>query len=182
MANDNTLTDPCPRYGSTGTTFTNIFDASFSRSLTTIEKRLIEVAQRFTPFTLIRGDLNEIDTKLEYAQLPVIFILSSEQGACHQRVGQWFDEERVLIGFYDRVRRDAYAEDNAAVFSVMREAAKMFVNEVNKTGYFEYVTDFSYFPDEEQFSSNLSGLTIDLTLKHAEGECLNYLCVNDADA
>lgn len=153
-------------------TFSFNFDDTFSLALQSVEARVHEVATNFAPFTYISGDWREIDLKADKADLPFILFVIPEQGSVRMVQGLYFDSVRCLVGFFDRVNRDAYAEDNAAVYQAMRATGLRFIEALNQSGYFEPITETRYNIYTEQLASNVTGVVFDLTLRQAKGMCV----------
>lgn len=153
-------------------TFSFNFDDTFSLVIQSIEHRVEEVAGSFAPFTYVAGDWREIDLKVNKADLPVILFVVPEQGDVSVTQGLYFDSVRCLVGFFDRVNRDAYAQDNMAVYTAMRASGLKFIDALNKSGYFEPITETRYNIYTEQLASNVTGVVFDLTIKQAKGMCV----------
>ena len=153
-------------------TYSFNFDNTFSLTLNSIEAKVQQVAKNFAPFSFVRGDWREIDMKADKADLPFIVFVVPEQGSIKVAQGRFFDSVRCLIGFFDQVNRDAYAEDNTAVYTAMRATGIRFIDALNKSGYFEYITEAKYNIYTEQLAANVTGVVFDLTIKQTDGVCV----------
>lgn len=153
-------------------TFDFKFDDTFSLMLQSVEAKVEEVAQNFTPFSFVKGDWREIDLKADKADLPFIVFLVPDQGTLTMNRGLYFDSVRCLVGFFDKVNRDAYAEDNMAVYQAMRAVGLKFIDALNASGYFEPITETRYYVYTEMLSSNVTGVVFELTLKQSQGVCV----------
>lgn len=148
------------------------FDNSFSLALKSIEHKVQTIAADFTPFSYISGDWREIDLKADKTDLPFILFITPEQGEMTITQGLFFDGVRCLIGFFDSVNRDAYAEDNMAVYTAMRATGMQFITALNQSGYFQPITSTRYNIYTEMLASNVTGVVFDLTLRLAAGICV----------
>jgi len=148
------------------------FDNSFSLALKSIEHKVQTIAADFTPFSCISGDWREIDLKADKTDLPFILFITPEQGEMTITQGLFFDGVRCLIGFFDTVNRDAYAEDNMAVYTAMRATGMQFITALNQSGYFQPITSARYNIYTEMLASNVTGVVFELTLRLAAGICV----------
>ena len=75
--------------------------------------------------------------------------------------------------FMDKVPKDADGDENEVIYSSMKEMAKKFISEVNKSGYFEAVEgDIPYDVITEKMSDILSGIGVPLSLKESAYNCV----------
>lgn len=139
-----------------------------------IETRLREIAARALPgMSYVFGTLTEIDEKVDKIRPPFVWVVFPELGRLTYRRGRFWETIRVLVGFYDLVRRDADGEDNIAVYRRMVECAKAFIKAYNEDGYFEPLEgDIETTIHAEVGAENATGFWIDIHVSERDGRCL----------
>ena len=109
----------------------------------TIEQKVRDIVDaHLSNFTFVFEDWETADIVIDKVQLPaIIFILPISGSLSFGRYGRIKDAENCAIAFVDKVTRRANGDDNEAVYTQMKQAAKTFLQQVNESGYFEYDTD-----------------------------------------
>lgn len=139
-----------------------------------IENKIREIAKdKFAEYSYVFGDWYEVSEILDRVPLPAIaFILPTGGTISFTRNGVK-DSENVLIAFADKVVRDANGEDNEEVYTRMKKTAIAFVNEMNKSRYFEPIGEnIKYTTILEKASSYYTGIILELEVQERSGTCL----------
>lgn len=136
-------------------------------------QRLQDIATETLPtFSHLFGTWDDTDRLLDHAAYPAILNILSVSGGAVIRNGRVYQRENLLIAFVDKVPRDASGEENINAVERMRQAMSVFVNAVNASGLFVYVTDYNYTTIYEGGANIHTGVLLDLALTDAVGECV----------
>ena len=140
----------------------------------TIEQKVRDIVDaHLSDFTFVFEDWETADIVIDKVQLPaIIFILPISGSLSFGRYGRIKDAENCAIAFVDKVTRRANGDDNEAVYTQMKQAAKTFLQQVNESGYFEPVQgNVTYNVIYEQLSSIVTGVMLSVQLKELVGVC-----------
>ena len=137
----------------------------------TIDQAIKEIAKKHFPqYTYIFDDEFNIDQAVSREKLPAIAHVLPIGGTMAMRNGRIYDRESIYIGFVDKVTRDASGDDQRAVFERMKDAAKDFIREANKSGHFQSVTAWDYGVVYNQMASIVTGVMLSITIED-NGTC-----------
>lgn len=139
-----------------------------------IEEKIREIAEsKFPECSYVFENWTGADEAVDKIDLPAIISILPVGGRLEFRNGRVRDRENCAIAFIDKVARDANGDDNEKVYTAMKEAAGRFIQELNKSGYFEPISDeVSYTTIYESMSTNVSGVFVELTLRELVGMCV----------
>ena len=140
----------------------------------TVESKLKEIVEKkFSGVSYVFDDWKAIDRKLSKVSLPAIICVMPISGVFTFNHGRVKDKPNCYIVFMDKVPKDADGDENEEIYSSMKEMAKKFISEVNKSGYFEAVEgDIPYDVITEKMSDILSGIGVPLSLKESAYNCV----------
>lgn len=140
----------------------------------TVESKLKEiVGEQFPGMSYVFDDWKAIDRKLSKVSLPAIICVMPVSGVFTFSRGRVKDKPNCYVVFIDKVPKDADGDENEEVYSRMKDMAKKFVSEVNKSGYFEPVEgDVPYDVITEKMSDILSGIGVPLSLRESAYSCV----------
>lgn len=140
----------------------------------TVESKLKEIVrEQFPGMSYVFDDWKAIDRKLSKVSLPAIICVMPVSGVFTFSRGRVKDKPNCYVVFMDKVPKDADGDENEEVYSRMKDMAKKFVSEVNKSGYFEPVEgDIPYDVITEKMSDILSGIGVPLSLRESAYSCV----------
>jgi hypothetical protein len=139
-----------------------------------IEEKIREIAEaKFKGFSFVFEDWNTADSVVGSVDLPAILLILPVGGSLEFHNGRVRDEENTAIAFVDKVERDADGADNERVYTAMKRVAGQFIDELNKSGFFEPLDGpLPYYTIYERMAANVTGLFVDVRLKEKVGNCL----------
>ena len=132
-----------------------------------IEESIKMIAEEhFSEYGYMFANWYEADVKMNRAKCPFILALVPVAGTIRRKNGRTRNRETIMIGFFDKVRKDASSEDNAQVYNAMRELATSFISKIEASGLFEPLPDdIQYQPWVEKFSDIVTGVVVTLDLE-----------------
>jgi hypothetical protein len=138
-----------------------------------IEDKLKEIAgQKFPAFSYVFDSWDGVDVKVGRVSLPAIVTILPVGGNLNFRNGRLRDNENCAVAFIDKVPRDADGDENERVYTAMKDVAGQFIQELNKSGFFEPIEgDVPYYTIYESMADNVTGVFLDLRLKEVIGKC-----------
>ena len=137
-----------------------------------IDEKIREIAvNTFPDWSFVFDDWFGADKTIGKVKLPVVMELLPVAGAITLRNGQTRNSQTCVIAFLDRVRRDAQGGDESEVYNRMVLAAETFIRALNASGFFEQVTNVTYYVVPEQTATIVTGVYLDLTLTEVVGRC-----------
>ena len=139
-----------------------------------IENKIREIAkEKFNGYSYVFEDWNGASEVMDRVPLPAIVSILPTGGAISFTRNGVKDSENVLLAFVDKVVRDANGEDNEEVYTRMKKTAITFVNEMNKSRYFEPIGEnVKYTTVLEKASSYYTGIILELEVQERSGTCL----------
>ena len=145
-----------------------------AKTKVSIEDKIREVAVgKFPEFSYVFEDWKGADEAVDKIDLPAIISILPVGGRLEFRNGRVRDHENCAVAFIDKVARDADGDDNEGVYTAMKETAGKFIQELNKSGYFEPIEDeVRYTTIYESMSTNVTGVFVELTLRELVGMCV----------
>lgn len=109
-------------------------------------------------------------------KFPVCINLLPVSGILSQANGLIKDASNCLIVFADKADLDFDGSSNNITVERMKNLAKLFIARCNESGKFEPITDgVRYSVLYDKLDVNLTGVTLELTLKEATGRCAEDL-------
>ena len=139
-----------------------------------IENKIREIAkEKFAEYSYVFEDWNGASEVMDRVPLPAIVSILPTGGTISFTHSGVKDSENVLLAFVDKVVRDANGEDNEEVYTRMKKTAITFVNEMNKSHYFEPIGEnIKYTTILEKASSYYTGIILELEVQERSGTCL----------
>ena len=139
-----------------------------------IENKIREIAKyKFAEYSYVFEDWNGASEVMDRVPLPAIVSILPTGGAISFTRSGVKDSENVLLAFVDKVVRDANGEDNEEVYTRMKKTAIAFVDEMNKSRYFEPIGEnIKYTTILEKASSYYTGIILELEVHERSGTCL----------
>lgn len=132
-----------------------------------IEDSIEMLAEKhYSKYGYVFANWYEADVKMNKAKCPFIIALVPVAGTIRRKNGRTRNRETMMIGFFDKVRKDASSKDNAKVYNAMRELAQSFISTIEASGLFEPLPDdIQYQPWVEKFSDIVTGVVVTLDLE-----------------
>ena len=123
--------------------------------------------------TYLFEDWTTANYKLDQTNMPCVLNVLPASGHFHFGNSQLRDVPNCLLVFMDKADLDFNGEQNDIVVERCKRRAEQFIIEVNRSGLFEYIEGnvfYSVFYDK--LDVNVTGITIELTLKETKGKVL----------
>lgn len=120
----------------------------------------------------------ELDKSLrsEDFNFPVCINLLPVSGMLSQANGYIKDASNCLVVFADKADFDFKGATNQVAVERMKTLAMIFISKCNESGKFEPITDsVRYSVLYDTLDVNITGVTVELTLKEATGRCAENL-------
>ena len=111
----------------------------------TIEQKLQYIAETyFSEYGYIFENLYRADERMETETFPTIVATIPTGGEVYWRNGRIYDRENLLLGFFDLVPHDANGEDSATAYNKMKQLGFRFIQKMNESRLFQYVSNWTY--------------------------------------
>ena len=132
-----------------------------------IEEKIKRVCADVLPdMTYVFADWFDASRILENTPLPAVVNVLPVSGTMEVRNGKRRDIQNSAVAFVDKVPKDATGEDNARVYNRMKAVAFAFIEGVNKSGWFEPITEATpYTVIYMQMTSIVTGVYLDIQLR-----------------
>ena len=143
------------------------------RQTKTIESiiKAIATSDKFSDFSFVLDTWMEADARLEHLNYPAIICITPTGGNTIIRNSKVYDTETVALAFLDTAPRQASGEENAEVYTRMKEYGAAFIRALNRTRLLEPITAATYSIICEKLATNVSGVVYSLTLTQTLGGC-----------
>ena len=103
---------------------------------------------------------------------PVLIDILPTSGRVDVQFGLFKDAPNCLLFFCDKTSLDYNAEREQPTIARMKQLAFEFIEEANRSGYFEPITEASYEILYDRMDVAVSGVALSVTLRDAEGVCV----------
>lgn len=132
-----------------------------------IDEKIKAVCADVLPdMTYVFADWFDASRIVSKTPLPAVVNILPVGGTMEVRNGRRRDIQNSAVAFIDKVPNDATGEDNAQVYNRMKEAAFTFIEGLNKSGWFEPITEATpYNVIYEQMTSIVTGVYLDIQLR-----------------
>lgn len=138
-----------------------------------VQSKIKEIAEKSLPeFAYMFDDWSRWNIQQDIETLPVFVHLLPVSGQFNIKNGIIRDYPNCMLAFLDKAELDFDGEDNEITVERMKKAAYKFINDVNKSGIFEPVSDFTYRVVYDSGDVNTTGIIIDVQLKEIQGVCV----------
>lgn len=122
------------------------------------------------------NDWTRANVNIDYSDLPVCVNVLPVAGELSAKNGNMRDYPKCLIAFMDKAELDFEGSENEVTVNRMKEYAKRFILEVNRSGLFEPVSlNVPYSVVYDFLDANLTGIVLEVQLKELVGDCAQTL-------
>lgn len=119
---------------------------------------------------------NGANVRLDKESFPIVIDILPVSGEMSMRAGQHKDAPNCLLFFCDKTELDFDAEVNQMIIERMKVKAMQFIDACNDSGLFYPINEnVPYQVLYDKFDVNVTGISISLTLKQANGVCGSML-------
>lgn len=137
----------------------------------TLEQKLKYIAETyFSDCSYIFENLYRADERMETESFPAIVATVPTGGEVVVRNGRIYDRENLLLGFFDLVQHDANGEDSAEAYNRMKTLGFRFIQRMNESGLFRYITNMTYNIWNDRYSNIATGVFFNIQLEDL-GRC-----------
>jgi hypothetical protein len=131
-------------------------------------KELVEQIQS-DEFAYIFGSKNEANEVLDSTPMPCVINILPISGTGTIKGNSIKMQPNCLFAFLDKIsEEEKLAEEITEISSRMMAALKEFIARLNKSGYFEPISEFRW-ESIEEYDIGAAGVVLDIQLKEKEG-------------
>lgn len=141
-----------------------------------VETKIRQIVEQIGGLHYEFNDWTRLNATLDYANLPVCVNVLPVAGELSNKNGNLRDYPHCLIAFMDKAELDFDGAENEITVNRMKDFAKKFITQVNRSGLFEAINEnVPYSIVYDTLDVNLTGVAIELQLKELTGDCAQNL-------
>ena len=144
---------------------------NYSRANDRVRQRIKAIAGRMG-LRYLFASMYEANLVVGDGDFPVLIDILPTSGRVDVQFGLFKDAPNCLLFFCDKTSLDYNAEREQPTIARMKQLAFEFIEEANRSGYFEPITEASYEILYDRMDVAVSGVALSVTLRDAEGVCV----------
>lgn len=141
-----------------------------------VETKIRQIVDQIGGLHYEFNDWTRANATIDYGSLPVCVNVLPVSGELAAKNGNLRDYPNCLIAFMDKAELDFDGQENEITVNRMKDFAKRFILEANRSGLFEPIEqNVPYSVVYDLLDANLTGVAIELQLKELIGDCAQNL-------
>jgi hypothetical protein len=138
-----------------------------------IKEKVKSIIEKIEGLSFEYNDWTRANITLDNKELPTCLYLLPVSGSLNMHNGIIRDKPDCLIAFIDKDELDFDGEQNDEIMERMKDFARRFIVEVNKSGLFKPVDgNFIYTSIWDKLDVNLTGIVLEIRLEELDGVCV----------